>query len=152
MCPTRESISDYRSLTPEQWERARQQILGRAHAARARALRELAGAVVHPLQAIVAGAVAGIVDLAEAVAATARKWGRAYALRRERKAAARELRALDDRTLRDIGVNRSEIDWVVYGRDQTRLRDSTIAAKRCRQPPARAGSGTRAKPINKHAA
>jgi len=128
MCPTRENISDYRSLTPEQWERARQQILGRAHAARARALRELAGAVVHPLQAIVAGAVA------------------------ERKAAARELRALDDRTLRDIGVNRSEIDWVVYGRDQTRLRDSTIAAKRCRQRPARAGSGTRPKPINKHAA
>ena len=140
MCPTRESISDYKSLTPEQWERARQQILSRAHAARARALRELAGAV------------AGIIDLAEAVAATARKWGRAYALRRERKAAARELRALDDRTLRDIGVNRSEIDWVVYGRDQTRLRDSTIAAKRCRQRPARAGSGTRAKPINKHAA
>jgi uncharacterized protein YjiS (DUF1127 family) len=30
-----------------------------------------------------------------------------YALHRERRAAVRELHALDDRTLRDIGVNRS---------------------------------------------
>src|SRR5262245_66593326 len=109
MCPTRESISDYRSLTPEQWERARQQILGRAHAARARALRELAGAVVHPLQAIAAGAVAGIVDLAEAVAATAREGGRAYALPRAPTAAPRGLRALGSRPLAGRGLHGREI-------------------------------------------
>ena len=69
----------------------------------------------------------------------------------------RELRALDDRTLRDIGVNRSEIDWVVYGQDETRLRDATIAANR--QRCTTATSGTSAMPrqstkpsINKRAA
>jgi len=91
------------------------------------------------------------------VAATAGKWWRAYALRRERNAAVRELHALDDRTLKDLGVNRSEIEWVVWGQDATRLRDATIAANR-RQRGARAGSGMPAKPrqstehIKKHAA
>src|SRR5215470_10528576 len=41
-----------------------------------------------------------------------------YAIRRARIAAIRELHALDDRTLSDIGVGRSEIEWlVVHGRE-----------------------------------
>ena len=46
MCPKREDIIDYKGLTPDEWVRARQQILGRAQAARAGALRELRGALV----------------------------------------------------------------------------------------------------------
>jgi uncharacterized protein YjiS (DUF1127 family) len=75
----------------------------------------------------------GLRTAAWAVAATAGKWWRAYALRRERNAAVRELYALDDRTLKDIGINRSEIEWVVGGEDATRLRDATIAANRPRR-------------------
>src|SRR5262249_24051779 len=125
----------YNSLTPEEWERARQRIVRRAEAARAQALRDLAGAVLRPLRAA-----------ARAVAAAAGSWWHAYALRRERNAAVRELRALDDRTLKDIGVNRCEIEWVVDGHDDTRLKDATIAANRSRRRDPAAGTGMTSKP------
>jgi uncharacterized protein YjiS (DUF1127 family) len=141
MCPTRETFIDYSNLTPEQWQRARQQILSRAQAARAQVLRDLAGSVVYPLRAALGSGAA----VAEAVIAKASKWWRAYALWRERKVAARELHALDDRTLKDIGVSRSEIEWVVRGPHPTRSRDATIAANR-RQRCATAGSSVPAKP------
>ena len=48
MCAKPEDIIDYRDLTPEEWQRERQQILTRAQAARAGALRDLGGALVHP--------------------------------------------------------------------------------------------------------
>src|SRR5262245_2951647 len=137
----------YNGLPPDEWGRARQRIIGRAQAARARALRELARAVLRP-----------VATLAAAVAATAGKWWRAYALRRERNAAVRELRALDDRTLKDIGINRSEIEWVVDGQDDTR-RDATIAANRSRGRDPAAGTAATSRPqpsarqlINKRAA
>src|SRR5215471_5236669 len=138
----------YNGLTPQEWERARQRIVHRAEAARAQALREIAGAVLRPLR-----------TAARAVAATAGKWWRAYALRRERNAAVWELRALDDRTLKDIGIYRSEIESVVDGQDDTRLRDATIAANRSRRRDPAAGTGTALRPqpsarqlIKKHAA
>lgn len=143
MCPSRETLIDYRSSTPQEWQRARQQILGRAQAARAQALRELAGRVVRPLQAALTRAL--IRAFAGAVIATAREWWRGYCARCERKAAVRELWALDDRMLKDIGVNRSEIEWVVYGQDATRLKDSVIAGK-CRARRATAGSTMTAAP------
>jgi uncharacterized protein YjiS (DUF1127 family) len=136
----------YNSLTPEGWERARQRIVRRAEAARAQALRDLAGTVLRPLRAAAGAALAAIRTLAAAVAATAGKWWRAYALRRERNAAVLELRALDDRTLKDIGINRCEIDWVVDGRDDTRLKDATIAANRSRRRDPAAGTGMTSKP------
>jgi uncharacterized protein YjiS (DUF1127 family) len=130
-----ENAFNYNGLTPEQWERARQRIVRRAEAARAQALRDLAGAVLRPLR-----------TAAWAVAATAGKWWHAYALRRERNAAVWELRALDDRTLKDIGINRSEIEWVVDGHDDTRLKDATIAANRSRRRDPAAGAGMTSKP------
>src|SRR6266568_4457751 len=136
----------YNGLTPEEWEKARQRIVRRAQAARAQALRDLAGAVLRLLQAAAGGAVASIRTVATAAAATAGKWWRAYALRRERNAAVHELRALDDHTLKDIGINRSEIEWVVDGRDDTRLRDATIAANRSRRRDPTAGTGTALRP------
>jgi uncharacterized protein YjiS (DUF1127 family) len=122
-------------LAPGEWDKARARIIRRAEAARAQALRDLAGIVLRPLRIA-----------ARAVAATAGKWWRAYALRRERNAAMRELHALDDRELKDIGINRSEIWWVVSCQDDTRLRDATIAANRSRRRDPAAGTGMTSKP------
>jgi uncharacterized protein YjiS (DUF1127 family) len=146
MCASNESAFDYRSLTPEQWQRARQQILCGAQAARAQALRDLVGGGVRSLQAAAGRGAAILRPFAKAAVAAAGKWQRAYAIRRERNAAVRELRALDDRTLRDIGVNRCEIEWVVRGRDATRLRDATIAANRCRRRSPATGTGMTPRP------
>jgi uncharacterized protein YjiS (DUF1127 family) len=122
MCAGNERAFVFNELSYEQWERRRQRIIRRAEAARARALRGLVGAVLR-----------GLRSAAAAVGATAGKWWRAYALRRERNAAVRELRALDDRELKDIGINRCEIEWVVHCEDATRLRDATIAANHSRR-------------------
>ena len=74
------------------------------------------GAGLRALQAAASGG-AAIRLLAKAVIAEAGNWWRTYTIRRARIAAVRELHALDDRTLRDIGVSRSEIEWVVvHGR------------------------------------
>jgi uncharacterized protein YjiS (DUF1127 family) len=135
MCAGNERAFVFNELTYEQWERRKRQIIRRAEVARAQALRGLVGAVLR-----------GLRTAAWAVAATAGKWWRAYALRRERNAAVRELRALDDRALKDIGINRSEIEWVVDGEDATRLRDATIAANRSRRRDPTTGTGTAAKP------
>src|SRR5262249_4975546 len=67
----------YNGLTPQEWERARQRIVHRAEAARAQALRDLAGAVLRPLRAAAGAALATIRTLATAVAAPAGQLGRA---------------------------------------------------------------------------
>jgi len=131
MCAGNERAFVFNELTYEQSERRKRQIIRSAEVARAQALRGLVGAVLR-----------GLRTAAWAVAATAGKWWRAYALRRERNAAVRELRALDDRSLKDIGINRSEIEWVVDGEDATRLRDATITANRSRRRDPTAGAGT----------
>jgi uncharacterized protein YjiS (DUF1127 family) len=46
--------------------------------------------------------------------------GRAVAERRRRHADYAELMALDDRTLADIGIHRSEIAGIIYGEDGER--------------------------------
>jgi uncharacterized protein YjiS (DUF1127 family) len=80
--------------------------------------RDASGAGLRTSQAAAGGGAAIIPALAKAVIAAAGKWWRAYNIRRARIAAVRELHALDDRMLRDIGVSRSEIERVVvHGRD-----------------------------------
>src|SRR5919198_1167223 len=158
MCAGNEIVFDFKSLPPEQWGRARRQIIAEAEAARAQALRDLFAAVRYGLWTVARGAAALTRLVAKAVIAAAGKWRRAYVLWRERKDAARELHALDDRTLKDIGVSRSEIDWGVRGPHATRLRDATIAAKHRRPRPATPRPGTSANAsatkqwTNKHAA
>jgi uncharacterized protein YjiS (DUF1127 family) len=159
MCAGNETVFDFKSLTSDQWERSRRRIISRAKAARARALRDLFTAVLHGLRTAARGATALTRAVSGAVIAKAGKWWRAYALWRERTAAVRELHKLDDRTLKDIGVNRSEIEWQVRGQDATRLRDATIASKHCRPRHAtpRSGVSANARPstkrwTNKHAA
>jgi uncharacterized protein YjiS (DUF1127 family) len=159
MCAGNETNFDFNSLTSDQWERTRRQIIARAEAARAQALRDLFAAVLSGLRTAARGGARLTRAVGGGAIATAGKWWRAYALWRERGAAVRELHKLDDRTLKDIGVNRSEIEWVVYGQDATRLRDATIAAKHRRSRPAMPRSSMSAnarsstKPwTNKHAA
>jgi uncharacterized protein YjiS (DUF1127 family) len=148
MCAGNESAFVFNELTHDQWERRRQRIIRRAEAARARALRGLVDVVRRGLRTAAWG-----------VFAVAGNWWRAYIRRRERNAAVRELHGLDDRTLKDIGINRSEIEWVVDGEDATRLRDATIKANRSRRRDPTAGTSTTLRPdpsgkqsIKKHAA
>jgi uncharacterized protein YjiS (DUF1127 family) len=126
MCAKPEDIIDYRDLTPDEWQRERQGILTRAQAARAGAMRELGSALLHPWQAVLAAV-------------------RAYARWRERRAAVRELHSLDDRSLRDIGVSRSEIEWVVSSQQAARAR-AAVKAVRPRQHWPAPDRGTPAKP------
>jgi uncharacterized protein YjiS (DUF1127 family) len=149
MCVTDRNALDYNRLAPEEWDRLRRQAMQRAHVERARALRDVIGGGVRALRAAAVSALLGAA--AETAVTTARKWWRAYAPWRERKAAVRELRALDDRMLRDIGVNRSEIEWVVYGQDATRLRDASIATNRSRRRDARSGATARVQQTSKQA-
>jgi uncharacterized protein YjiS (DUF1127 family) len=147
MCRKHEDIIDYNGLTPDEWQRARQQILSRAQAARARALRELGGALLRPWQVVFASAAAHAAELTAVALATAGKWWRAYARWRERRAAVRELHALDDRMLRDLGISRSEIEWVVWSQEASRVRAASKATSRRQHGPA-TGRSTPAKPQN----
>ena len=108
-------ITGYR-LTPERWEFIRRDALTRARQARARSLREI-------------GRWIG----AQATAAAHRVF-EAYRSWRRRQAAVFELGSLDDRSLRDLGINRSEIQSVVTGWDSTRIPRGQIVLKPLRQP------------------
>lgn len=65
---------------------------------------------------------AGRPALRTRAAAFARRGWRTYWDRRARKATVLILHALDDRTLRDIGITPSEIESCVYGKDGDRRR------------------------------
>ena len=117
---------DYRGLTPDQRQRVIQPVI--RHAQAVQAPHDLGGAGLRTLQAAAGGGTAVMRALAKAVVAAAGKWWRSYAIQRAHIAAIRELHALDDRTLSDIGVSRSEIEWVViHGRDAPRFHWSLTA-------------------------
>ena len=121
-CPVRfYNCIDYRGLRSDQRQRVTQHVIHHPHAARAQASHDLGDVGLRTLQAAAGGGAAIIRTLAKAVLAAAGKWWRAYNIRRAHIAAARELHALDDRTLRDIGVSRSEIEWVVAHGAEIRL-------------------------------
>jgi uncharacterized protein YjiS (DUF1127 family) len=104
-------------FAPDQRQRVMQLVIRDAQAP-----HDPGGAGLRALQAAAGGGAAIIRLLAKAVIAEAGNWWRTYTIRRARIAAVRELHALDDRTLSDIGVSRSEIEWVVvHGRDAPRV-------------------------------
>jgi uncharacterized protein YjiS (DUF1127 family) len=95
------SALDWRRLTPAQRADQARRIVAQAHVARARALyAALNAALARPVR--------------RAAAAVAAAW-RVLEAWYERRQAIRELSALDDRSLRDIGLNRSQIEAAVSG-------------------------------------
>lgn len=94
------SALEWRRLTPGQQLRLTRLIVEQARMARARAIRDQ---LRLPL------------GLARRTAAAVAALWRAGARRRQRRQAIRELGALDDRALRDLGLGRSEIEAAVDG-------------------------------------
>src|ERR1041385_7690094 len=86
-----DGIKSDRLLPPERWELTRQEVVARAREARAQQVR-------NSMRWVAAQAGAAV-----------RAWLEGYKAWRRRKIAAFELASLDDRSLRDIGVGRSEI-------------------------------------------
>ena len=102
-----DSYSDNRRLTPEQWAELSHRVAREAHAARAQSLRTSLRALFGVLRR--PGVPTGL------VAAAAREWWTAYGTWLERRRAVRALGALDDRSLKDMGMHRSEIESAVLG-------------------------------------
>ena len=99
-----DSYSDNRRLTPEHWAELSRRVAREAHAARAQSLRTSLRALLGFLRTPV-----------RLVAAVAREWRTAYGTWLERRRAIRALGALDDRSLKDMGLHRSEIESAVSG-------------------------------------
>ena len=108
MCNQEHDFDD-RKLTPEQWDAVKRRATHNAQAARTQTLRGLFGIVPLALRAARAPG--------RALGAAAGRWWTRYVCWRERRAAVRELAALDDRTLKDLGLHRSEIETVILGRE-----------------------------------
>lgn len=112
---------DGRNLLPKRWASPSQKIESQAREARAEALREMLGWIAGQTVAI------------------ARRWTGAYKAQRARREAIRELQSLDNRTLRDIGIGRSEIEWRVAGGDESCVvqRPAVTESKPCAATSAR---------------
>ena len=100
-----DSYSDNRRLTPEHWAELSRRVAREAHAARAQSLRNSLRALLGFLRR------PGVP--VRLVAAAAREWWTAYGTWLERRRAIRALGALDDRSLKDMGLHRSEIESAV---------------------------------------
>jgi uncharacterized protein YjiS (DUF1127 family) len=131
-----------RRLTAEQWD----QFKHSARQARTQAMHDLVGAVLRSLHERIARGRGLIRTTAAWVTVAAGSAWRSYAAWRKRRAAIRELRALDDRMLKDIGLGRSEIESAI--RDPERLLARGPATTRghprvvCAGVPARAQKST----------
>jgi len=117
---------DYRKLTPEQWAELKRCIMREANAARAQSLRALYRPVLGSSRS------AGIAW--RYLSSTAGKWWAAYDAWLERKRAVRALCALDDRSLKDMGLHRSEIESVVFGRRPPALMPASAPPATMRVP------------------
>jgi uncharacterized protein YjiS (DUF1127 family) len=129
-------------LSPQEWERRKQHILREAREARTRQLRGLVRAILSPVGTLAAAGGRLGQLIAARIAAAAGRWGRDYATWRARRQAIAELGALDDRALKDFGINRSEIESVVYGRHAPEVGEGKIAALLFHKPYDRRSTGT----------
>ncbi|HEY6995453.1 MAG TPA: DUF1127 domain-containing protein [Xanthobacteraceae bacterium] len=131
---------EHRPLTPEQLDYLVRCAERAAREYRTRSLRSLCVAVLTLLRSAASGVRGVVRPLGNRAAAAASERWSAYAAWRTRRAAVRELAALDDRTLKDLGLTRSEIESVVYRQDATRVRERAIAVARRCPPAARPGT------------
>jgi uncharacterized protein YjiS (DUF1127 family) len=135
---------EHRPLTPEQLDELKRSAGRAAREHRARLVRGLGSAALASLRGAGRGAGRIIRVLVDRAAAIAGERWQAYAAWRERRAAVKELAALDDRTLRDLGLTRSEIEYVVGRRDSARWSQ--------RQAQARDGAATAGTATNRRSA
>ena len=97
---------DYWTMTAGQWETLRWHVARRAERERRQAWRAMFRLLWSALRRVV-------LILRDGAAATA-GWWRAHAERRQLRQAMAELHGFSDRELKDLGVRRSEIFWVVH--------------------------------------
>jgi uncharacterized protein YjiS (DUF1127 family) len=112
------SPDEWWTITPAQRDRLAREIIVCARIEQAKAMRALVRAVLLTWPMTIARSI---------LAATLHGWN-VHQAWRARKQGIAELRALDDRHLKDIGLRRGEIESVIYGygRDESRrLRDKT---------------------------
>jgi uncharacterized protein YjiS (DUF1127 family) len=128
-------------MSPQWWEQRKQDILREARKARARQVRGLARAILSPVRAAALAGRRLAWLIAARIAAAASRWGRAYATWRARRQAIAELGGLDDRSLKDFGISRSEIESVVYGRRAAEVGEGKIAARLFHMPYDRRSAG-----------
>ena len=91
---------DGQRLSPEQWDSLKSETIVRAREARSQVLRDF------------------LAWLAQRGGALVRQSRDVYSAWRNRRAAVRELQGLDNRMLRDMGIARSEIEWLVAGGEE----------------------------------
>ena len=131
---------EHRPLSPEELGELKRFAELAAREYRGRLVRRLGIATLAALRHTARGVGNVIRTLGNRAAAGARAGWSAYAAWRERRAAVKELAALDDRTLRDLGLTRSEIEYVVGRRDSARWSERPAPA---RQGGARAVTATK---------
>jgi uncharacterized protein YjiS (DUF1127 family) len=131
---------EHRPLSPEQLDQLKRAAGRAAREHRARLMRGLGIAALASLRSAASGVRGLMRALGHRAAAVASAGWNAYADWRERRAAVKELAALDDRTLKDLGLTRSEIEFVVR-RDAVRSRVRQAASARHCQPAARPSTG-----------
>jgi uncharacterized protein YjiS (DUF1127 family) len=129
-------------LTAEQWDHFKRS----AREARTQAMRGLLGGVLRLLHELVARGRELIRTTGASVKVAAGNAWRFHAAWRKRRAAIRELRALDDRMLKDIGLGRSEIESVLSDSERLRARGHAIASLRPQVAASCARSQQRIKP------
>ena len=142
---------EHRPLSPQQLDQLKRFAGGAAREHRARLVRNLGSAALASLRGAARGVGSIIRWLGHGAAATAGERWRAYADWRERRAAVKELAALDDRTLRDLGLTRSEIEYVVR-RDVARSPKRQAPARQFTAPAGPAANRRPAPSIGKRAA
>lgn len=103
---------DRRELDSERWELIRAATVERAHALRAQLLRDFATWLVKRPAAIVL------------------RWSQSIGAWRAQRSAVRELQGLDNRLLHDMGIARSEIEYLVAGGDPERRLPRGAAVRR----------------------
>ena len=136
---------EHRPLAPEQLAQLKRAAGRAAREHRARLVRNLGSAVLASLRGAGRGAGRIIRALGHRAGVIASERWQAYAAWRERRAAVKELAALDDRTLKDLGLTRSEIEYVVGRRDAARSSERQAPA---RQGAARAGAAANHRPAS----
>ena len=139
-----DSDFNYRKLTPEQWAELTGRVRREAHAARAQSLRTLCWAGLVALRS--AGAARAASDRPACPSFRrqgVRLVGCAMTLGWNAGGQSATLGALDDRSLKDMGLHRSEIESVVFGRNSAVL---TTRAVPPRSPSMRCRANGRAMP------